>query len=147
VSRTVLHKTVTRRFFLWRYSPSSGLGLPPWNFPFHFSDQLITRPLPVHKHRKTHIQTPNIHALSKVWTHDPGFWASKDSACLRPLSYCDRLTRRFGCWRLCMRWVPKVLTDNNKTNWVAVAQVFLVHYEDLYCDGRWNLGISSHAWE
>jgi hypothetical protein len=29
VSRTVLHKTVTRRFFLWRYSPSSGLGLPP----------------------------------------------------------------------------------------------------------------------
>jgi hypothetical protein len=24
-------------FFLWRYSPNSGLGLPPWNFPFHFS--------------------------------------------------------------------------------------------------------------
>jgi hypothetical protein len=24
-------------FFLWRYSPPLGLGLPPWNFPFHFS--------------------------------------------------------------------------------------------------------------
>jgi hypothetical protein len=24
-------------FFLWRYSPHLGHGLPPWNFPFHFS--------------------------------------------------------------------------------------------------------------
>jgi hypothetical protein len=24
-------------FFLWRYSPNLGLGLPPWNSPFHFS--------------------------------------------------------------------------------------------------------------
>jgi hypothetical protein len=24
-------------FFLWRYSPHLGLGLPPCNFPFHFS--------------------------------------------------------------------------------------------------------------
>jgi hypothetical protein len=23
-------------FFLWRYSPNLGLGLPPWNSPFHF---------------------------------------------------------------------------------------------------------------
>jgi hypothetical protein len=23
-------------FFLWRYSPNLGLGLPPWNFPFYF---------------------------------------------------------------------------------------------------------------
>jgi hypothetical protein len=23
-------------FFLWHYSPNLGLGLPPWNFPFHF---------------------------------------------------------------------------------------------------------------
>jgi hypothetical protein len=23
-------------FFLWRYSPNLGLGLPLWNFPFHF---------------------------------------------------------------------------------------------------------------
>jgi hypothetical protein len=24
-------------FFLWRYSPNSGLGLHPWNSPFYFS--------------------------------------------------------------------------------------------------------------
>jgi hypothetical protein len=23
-------------FFLWRYSPNLGLGLPPWNSPVHF---------------------------------------------------------------------------------------------------------------
>jgi hypothetical protein len=23
-------------FFLWRYSPNLGFGLPPWNPPFHF---------------------------------------------------------------------------------------------------------------
>jgi hypothetical protein len=39
-----------------------------------------------HKHRKTHTHTPNIHALSGIRTHDPGFRASEDSTCLRPLS-------------------------------------------------------------
>jgi hypothetical protein len=48
-------------FFLWRYSPNLGLGLPPSNSPFHFGllelktlgrtpwagDQLVARPLPV----------------------------------------------------------------------------------------------------
>jgi hypothetical protein len=23
-------------YIFWRYSPNLGLGLPPWNFPFHF---------------------------------------------------------------------------------------------------------------
>jgi hypothetical protein len=23
-------------FFVWRYNPNLGLGLPPWNSPFHF---------------------------------------------------------------------------------------------------------------
>jgi hypothetical protein len=34
-----LLKTIypVRIFFLWRYSPNLGLGLPPWNSPFHFS--------------------------------------------------------------------------------------------------------------
>jgi hypothetical protein len=55
-------------------------------------DQLVARPLPVHKHRKTHThtQTPNIHALNEIRTHDPGFRASEDSTCPRPLGYCDR---------------------------------------------------------
>jgi hypothetical protein len=55
-------------FFPWRYTHIFGLGLPPWNCPFHFGfldlktagrtpwagDELVTRPLSVHKHRKTH---------------------------------------------------------------------------------------------
>jgi hypothetical protein len=67
---------------------------PPWalasDFQFHdhFTDgrtpwtggQLVARPLP--KHRKTQTQNkhiPNIHALSGIRTHDPGFRKSKDS--------------------------------------------------------------------
>jgi hypothetical protein len=88
----------TTKYFLWHYSPNLGLGLPPWTTPFHFGlldlktfgrtpwagDQLIARPLPVHKHRKTHIhtQTRNIHALSGIRNHDPGF---EDSAYLLDL--------------------------------------------------------------
>jgi hypothetical protein len=57
-------------------------------------DQLVARPLPVHKHRKTHIhtQTLNIHAMSGIQTHDPGFRATEDSVCLRRLGYRDRPT-------------------------------------------------------
>jgi hypothetical protein len=90
-------------FFFWRYSPNLGLGLPPWNFPFHFglldlrySVGLLgpvmssSQGLPVHRHRKTHIQILNIHALSGIRTHDPGFRASEDSACVRALGYRDR---------------------------------------------------------
>jgi hypothetical protein len=38
----------------------------------------------------THTQILNIHALSGIRTHDPGFRSSEDSACLRPLGYRDR---------------------------------------------------------
>jgi hypothetical protein len=60
------------------------------------SDQLVPRPLPKHRTTQTqnkHIHTQNIHALSGIRTHDPGFRASEDSACLRPLGYRDR---RYG---------------------------------------------------
>jgi hypothetical protein len=72
-----------------RFSRSETVGRTPWA-----GDQLVARPLPVHKHRKTHTQTQtlNIHALSGIRTHDPGCRASEDSACLRPLGYRDRLT-------------------------------------------------------
>jgi hypothetical protein len=61
----------------------------PWT-----SDQCDKMPLP--KHRTTQTQkkrmhTPNIHALSGIRTHDPRFWASEDSSCLRPRVYCDQL--------------------------------------------------------
>jgi hypothetical protein len=61
-------------------------GRIPWT-----SDQLVARPLLKHRTTKTqnkHI--PNIHALSEIRTHDPGFRASEDSTCLRPLGYRDR---------------------------------------------------------
>jgi hypothetical protein len=60
----------------------------PW-----MSDQLDARPLSKLRTTQTqnkHIHTPNIHALSWIRTHDPGFRASEDSTCLRPLGNRDR---------------------------------------------------------
>jgi hypothetical protein len=42
-----------------------------------------------HKQNK-YIHIPNIHALYGIRKHDPGFRASEDSTCLRPLCYRDR---------------------------------------------------------
>jgi hypothetical protein len=58
------------------------------------------------KHRTTqaqnkHILTPKIHVLCGILTHDPGFRASEDSSCLRPLGYYDRL-----CVNLSLVFVP-----------------------------------------
>jgi hypothetical protein len=40
---------------------------------------------------KTHTtQTQNIHAPTGIRNHGPGFHASEDSSCLRPLGYRDR---------------------------------------------------------
>jgi hypothetical protein len=98
-------------FFLWRYSPNFVLGLPPWNSTFHFgftsvlidlrhsvglfvrvisSSQGLSTCTQIQK-THTYTQTPNIHALSGIRTHDPGFRASENSACLRPLDYRDWL--------------------------------------------------------
>jgi hypothetical protein len=91
-------------FPLWRYSPILGLGLPPWNFPFHFDlldlrqsvgllwagDQLLARPLYTNTEKNTHTLILNIHALSGIRTHDHGFRASEDNICLRLLDYRDR---------------------------------------------------------
>jgi hypothetical protein len=49
-------------------------GRTPW-----MSDQPVAKPLPTHK--TTHI---DIHALSRIQTHDPSVRASEDSSCLRP---------------------------------------------------------------
>jgi hypothetical protein len=40
--------------------------------------------------KRIYTQTPNIYSLSGIRTHDPGFRASEDSSCLRPLIYRDR---------------------------------------------------------
>jgi hypothetical protein len=103
-----LHLIITFHifFFLWSYSPHSGLGLPPWNSPFHFSlldlrqsagllGQVISSSQGLCLYTNTekkHTQTPNVHALSGIRPHGLGFRSSEDSACLRPLGYRDRLT-------------------------------------------------------
>jgi hypothetical protein len=90
-------------FFLWRYSPNL-------NSPFHFglldlrySVALLGRVISssqdhcTQTQKNAHTQTLNIHALSGIRTHDPGFRASEDSACLRPLGHRERphiLTRQ-----------------------------------------------------
>jgi hypothetical protein len=69
-------------------------GGTPWT-----GDQLVARPLPKHRTTQTQnkrINTPNIHSLSGIRTHDPGFRASEDSTCLRPLGYRHRLSRIMG---------------------------------------------------
>jgi hypothetical protein len=89
-------------FSLWRYSPNLGLGLPPWNYPFHFGlldlrhsvgllGAMISSSqglyLYTNTEKRTYTQTPNIHALSGTRTHDPSF---------RPLGYRDRLKFRLS---------------------------------------------------
>jgi hypothetical protein len=44
-----------------------------------------------HKHRIKHTYTPNIHALSRIRTHNHSVRANEDSSCLKPLGYRDRL--------------------------------------------------------
>jgi hypothetical protein len=41
-------------------------------------DQLVAKPLTyIQTQKHTHTQTPNIHALNGIRTHDPGFRASE----------------------------------------------------------------------
>jgi hypothetical protein len=67
------------------------------------SAQLVGRSLPKRRTTQTqnnHMHIPNIHALCGIRTHNPGFWASEDSTCLRPLGYRDRLLRPCEMWML-----------------------------------------------
>jgi hypothetical protein len=62
----------------------------PWT-----SDQLIARPLPTQRKTQTqnkciHTHTPNIHAVSRIRTHDLSVRASEDNSCLRLCGYCHR---------------------------------------------------------
>jgi hypothetical protein len=92
-------------FFPWRYSPNLSLGLLPWNYPFHFgfldlrqsvgllgwvisSSQGLSTCTQTQKN--AHTLTVNIQALCGIRTPDPGFRASEDNACIRPLGYRDR---------------------------------------------------------
>jgi hypothetical protein len=68
-----------------------------------------------HRHRKTRTYTSNIHALIGIRTYDPGFRASEESTCLRPLGYRDRpavnaasLIICYGYRNLCRTWFETV---------------------------------------
>jgi hypothetical protein len=86
---------------------SFGVTAPVWglarNSPFHFglldlrhSVGLLGRVISssqglyLYTNTKKRTHTSNSHALSRIRTHDPGFRASEDSACLRQLGYRDR---------------------------------------------------------
>jgi hypothetical protein len=93
-------------FFLWRYSPIWAVAyLHEIMFHFAFLDFGQSVELPgrvisssqglylyttTEKRARAHTHTINIHTLREIRTHDPGFRASEDSACLKPLGYRDR---------------------------------------------------------
>jgi hypothetical protein len=104
-------------FFIGTTAPV-GLGLPPWNSPFHFGfllnhrqsvgllGQVISSSQGLYLYTNTEQRTyPNTDALNGIRTHDRGFRASEDSTCLRPLGYRDRHRHFLGvskwnsnCW-------------------------------------------------
>jgi hypothetical protein len=103
-------------FLLSRYSPNLGLGLPPWNSPFHFDyldlrhslgllGRVISSTQGLYLYTNTEKRThTHKHQTSMPWVGDSNIWsrASEDSACLRPLGYRDRL------WKLyCSQRRPK----------------------------------------
>jgi hypothetical protein len=110
-----LFETKWKTFFFLGATAYS-LGLPPWNSPFHFcfpdlrqSVGLLGRVISssqglyqyTNTEKRTHTQILNVHALSGIPTHDPGFWANEDSACLRPLGYRDRQSGRHRLCEIC----------------------------------------------
>jgi hypothetical protein len=78
----------------FRFTSSEIFGMTPWA-----GDQFVTRPLPVHKHSKTHIcMHTNITHLCLVWDSNlrSRFQAKEDSACLRPRGYRERQSLKLG---------------------------------------------------
>jgi hypothetical protein len=81
-------------FFPWDLQPNSGIGRLHETFRFTSvtrsrtvgkttwtGDQLVVRPLSVHKHKNAHTtQTLNVHALIGIRTHGPGDRASEDGS-------------------------------------------------------------------
>jgi hypothetical protein len=48
--------------------------------------------LPAHR---INAHNTDIHALSRIRTHDPSVRASEDTSCLRPRGHCDGLYEKF----------------------------------------------------
>jgi hypothetical protein len=95
-------------FFLWRYSPNWGLGLPQWNSPFHFSFLYLRQSVGLfgrvisssqglylytntEKYTHTHTHTNTKH-ICPGWDSNPRFRLPSERRQFmpRPLGYRDR---------------------------------------------------------
>jgi hypothetical protein len=61
------------------------VGRTPWT-----GDQAVWRPLPTHRTTQTQNKHTDIHASSRIRTHDPSVREGEDSSCLRPCGHCVR---------------------------------------------------------
>jgi hypothetical protein len=134
-----IKKWNTISFFLWLYIPIQALavsmkltdftsvtrfrtvGRTPWT-----GDQLVARPLPVHKHRKSHTQHKHLTSISwmgfeptvsesvpakivHALDRSASVRASEDSSCLRPRGYCEqRNTTTYENWKTTLmykKWI------------------------------------------
>jgi hypothetical protein len=76
----------------------------PWPTSMKLSvSHQLSRSTCTQTQKNAHTQILHIHAQSGIRTNEPGFRASEDSACLRPLGYRDRqydqLDHRNSIWR------------------------------------------------
>jgi hypothetical protein len=81
VAPTLEDRTSLKRFVLFRFLNPKTVGRTHW-----MGDQPVARTLPIQTQNK--LQT-NIHALSRIRTHDPSVRTGEDSSCLRPGGHCD----------------------------------------------------------
>jgi hypothetical protein len=142
-------------FFPLALQPNLGLGLPPWNSPCHFgfldlrqSVGLRGRVISLSQGRYLHTNTINIHALSGIGTHDPGFRVSEDSAFPRTLGYRDRhrFTFSYAKWLsassghlMLLSWI--IFAHSKERDWTLV--VFLNFPSDIFCYVSFNTHIST----
>jgi hypothetical protein len=87
---------LTLSIYLWLYSPLLGLGGFFTFLTYTFSRPLWTgispsqsRYLHTEQHKRG-IKNTDIHALSRIRTHDPSVRAREGNSWLRPLGHCDR---------------------------------------------------------
>jgi hypothetical protein len=65
------------------------------------------------QHKRRINEHIDMHALSRIRTHDPSVWAGEDGSCLRPQGHCDQLPEQcqqqnlndYCCW--CLHWIVR----------------------------------------
>jgi hypothetical protein len=95
----------------------------------------------------------NVHDLSGIRTHDPGFRPSEESACLRPLGYRDRhcrsIFKRYPLVTVFMRlyWYNCIIAQYLRSKYAFYIDSVFGHYLKFYYYskrfGDWTLHPSS----